>query len=169
MTGMSSMNGFLSVTGDLLDKEQIRQMKQYNHHGEIDTHFHSVHVAWYVYNLCLRLGFRAEKTSVITRTSLLHDLYLYNWYTDKHSEYHAFYHPKEAVKNIEKYNIMEMNEMQKDMILRHMFPLGRIPNSTGGWILTLCDKHCANLEITGHSDAFRQIYDEINRRIDTDA
>lgn len=163
------INGFIDTVGDLLKSEPVKSMKQYNHHGPISTHFHSVHVALRVYNYCVGKKMESEKAAEITRASLLHDLYLYNWYTDKHDEYHAFYHPKEAVKNIEKLGLLRLTDMQREMIFRHMFPLGKFPNSYGALLLTTFDKYCTALEITGRTDDYRKIYDEINKRIDKNA
>ena len=159
---------FVALTGDILNNDKVKSMTQYNHHGIVDTHFHSVHVAYEVYKMCLLMHLSDKDTSDITRASLLHDLYLYNWYTDKHDEMHAFYHPKEAVKNIEKYNVISLSKMQKDMILRHMFPLGKIPKSKGGWILTFCDKTCAANELITKFKGFSDIYGDINDRIKSD-
>lgn len=158
------IDGYIDSVGDLLLTEPVKRMKTFNHHEGVDTHFHSLHVSYRVYSFLNKIDFEKGKALEITRASLLHDLYLYNWYTDKHNELHAFYHPKESVKNIEKYCLLSLNSMQKDMILRHMFPLGRFPNSFGGWLLTISDKHCAALELAKKTGSFDKIYDEINQR-----
>lgn len=159
---------YIDIISPILNNDLVRSMTQYNHHGIIDTHFHSVHVSYYVYDLCRKLRFGREKTEKITEASLLHDFYLYNWYTDKHDEYHAFYHPKEAVKNIEKYSLISLDGMQREMILRHMFPLGKIPVSIGGWILTICDKCCAGEELIKKGEGFRETYDKIIGKVQND-
>ena len=44
--------------------------------------------------------------------------------------------------------IFELNEMEKDMILHHMWPVTIIPPKTKeGFLLTLIDKYCAMIEI----------------------
>ena len=155
---------YIAITADLLQNENVKLMKTFNHHGKINTHFHSVYVSYDVLRVCNALKVNNKKK--IVRAALLHDFYLYDWHTEKHDEMHAWYHPKAAVVNIER-EFGELSEMQKDMILRHMFPLSiQPPNSVGGWILTLCDKHCANEDIFGVSKRFVPVYDEINRRCD---
>ena len=165
MTEQDLISGFVDLAGSLMNTEPFRRMKQYEHHGQIDTHFHSVHVAFRVYRACVNKQMSKSETEEITTAALLHDLYLYNWYTDKHDEWHAFYHPKQAVKNIEKYELVKLTDMQREMILLHMFPLGKFPKSYGGFLLTLCDKYCAALELTGIIEDFKEVYDDINRRV----
>ena len=98
------------------------------------------------------------------RASLLHDFYLYEWYTEKHDENHIWYHPKESVKNIEAH-FGALTAAQRNMILAHMFPLSRVlPQSSGAWMLTLADKRCACEDYLGASQRFRPVYDEIDRR-----
>ena len=59
--------------------------------------------------------------------------------------------------------------MQENMILSHMFPLCvEFPKSKGAWILTLCDKRCANEDYLTHSKGFKPVYDEINGRVEND-
>ena len=157
---------FIELTGDLLRNENVKLMKTFNHHGRINTHFHSVYVSYSVLKMSNALKVNNKKE--IVRAALLHDFYLYDWHIEKHEEKHAWYHPKAAVANIEKI-FGDLNDMQRDMILRHMFPLSlQPPNSVGGWILTLCDKHCANEDIFGVSKRFIPVYDEINRRTESD-
>ena len=156
---------YLEITRDLLQNENVESMKTYNHHGKINTHFHTVYVSYCVLVLCDKL--KVNNKNDIVRAALLHDFYLYDWHIEKHDEMHAWYHPKAAVENIK--NIFgDISDMQRDLILRHMFPLSiQPPNSIGGWLLTLCDKHCANEDIFGVSKRFIPVYDEINKRIDS--
>ena len=102
--------------------------------------------------------------TVRSMTSLLHDFYLYEWYTEKHDEYHIWYHPKQAVKNIEEH-FGKMSDMQRNMVMSHMFPACREnPHSIGAWLLTVADKYCATADYTGSSKKFIPVYEEINRR-----
>ncbi|MBQ7541631.1 MAG: HD domain-containing protein [Clostridia bacterium] len=153
---------FVRDTKDLLRDPLVESMKTYRHHGETTTHYHSVYVSYRVLKLCVRLG--AQDRREIVRAALLHDFYLYEWYTEKHDENHIFYHPKESVKNIEAH-FGTLTPMQRNMILSHMFPLCReLPHSAGAWILTAADKRCASEDYLHASRAFRSVYDEINRR-----
>lgn len=151
---------YCAAVEDLLRHEKVKEMKNYPHHGKIDTHFHSVYVSFHVFKISKALGLDFRS---ITRAALLHDFYLYDWHTTKHEEMHAWYHPKEAVKNAEKY-FGELSDMQKEMILHHMWPLAKTPRTIGGAILTMCDKHCANMDLAGLSKSFLPIYNEITKR-----
>ena len=147
---------------DILDSPGFQQMKQYRHHGDTNTHYHSVFVAYRVCKMCERHYVRG--TREIVRASLLHDFYLYEWYTEKHDENHIYYHPKESVKNIEAH-FGALTDAQRNMILAHMFPLCReLPHSPGAWLLTAADKQCACADYLGTSQRFRPVYEEIDRR-----
>ena len=153
---------FVRWTQDLLCDPLVESMKTYRHHGDTNTHFHSVYVAYRVLKLCVRLD--VEDKREIVRASLLHDFYLYEWYTEKHEENHIFYHPKASVKNIEAH-FGALTPMQRNMILSHMFPLCReLPGRTGAGLLTVADKRCAGEDYLRGSVQFREVYEEIDRR-----
>ena len=151
---------FVNLTGDLLCDELVESMKNYHHHKEINTHYHSLFVAYSVMKLCERLQVINERE--IVRAALLHDFYLYEWFTEKHEEYHIWYHPKESVKNIEAH-FGKLTPMQKNMVLSHMFPTYvELPKSLGAWMLTFCDKRCAIEDYFKLSTRFEPVYERIN-------
>ena len=155
---------FFEINKDLLTDDLVKSMTQYRHHGEINTHFHSVYVAYCVLKMCD--AFHSSKKSEIVRASLLHDFYLYEWYTEKHDELHIWYHPKESIKNIEEHFGL-LTPMQKSMIFTHMFPLSKgVPASTGAWMLTAADKYVASQDYISVSSRFDVVYNEIMRKID---
>ena len=160
----SNIDLFLSLTGDLLADDTVRSMTQYRHHGDVTTHRHSVFVAYTVMQLCRNMD--EQEMRPIVRASLLHDFYLYEWYTEKHEENHIWYHPKQSLKNIEQH-FSVLSPMQRNMVLSHMFPLAHeAPASRGAWALTLADKYCASADYLKLSDLFLPVYREINRRVD---
>lgn len=145
----------------MLNHSTIKQMKNYPHHKTITTHFHSVYVAYSCHKVARILGINSRE---LTRAAIMHDLYLYDWHTEKHDELHAWYHPKMAVINAEKY-VEKLTDKQRDMMLAHMWPLHIMPpKSIDGFILTFCDKHCANMDLITSSKSFVPIYNEIIRR-----
>ena len=163
ITENKSIEKYIELTGDLLSDELVKSMADYHHHKEVTTHFHSVFVSYSVLKVCEAL--KHKRTEEIVRAALLHDFYLYEWYTEKHEEYHIWYHPKESVKNIKKH-FGSLSKMQENMILSHMFPTCvELPKSSGAWILTLCDKRCATADYLKTSKRFIPIYNEINRRV----
>ena len=154
---------YLEYTGDLLSDDLVKGMEKYHHHKEVTTHFHSVYVSYTVLKMAEKM--KLENAREITRAALLHDFYLYEWYTEKHEEYHIYYHPKMSVKNIENH-FGSLSPVQKNMILSHMFPMGiELPKSKGAWLLTLADKRCASEDYLHTSKRFSPVYNEINRRI----
>lgn len=158
-----SINQYVELVGDLLKNDVVDTMKQYRHHGDINTHYHSVYVSYTVMKMCNRT--KRVDTRETVRAALLHDFYLYEWYTEKHEEKHAWYHPKEAVRNIEKY-FGGLTDVQRDMILKHMWPLILTPPKyLEGWILTAADKKCATEDIFKRSGRFKPVYDEICERV----
>lgn len=157
------IEGYISVCGDMLSHEKVLEMKKYHHHKEVTCHFHSVIVSYLTYKVCVMLDCNVNDA---TRAALLHDFYLYDWHITKHDELHAWYHPKMAKINAEKY-FGTLTKMQTDMILSHMWPLHVAPpKSKEGMILTFADKICANCDLLGLSTKFMPVYEEINREID---
>ena len=56
--------------------------------------------------------------------------------------YHAFVHPKIALKNAVK--LYELNEKEQDIIIKHMWPVTlAMPKYKETWIITLVDKYSA--------------------------
>ncbi len=157
------IDAFLEYTSDLLRNPLVQGMTQYHHHRAIDTHYHSMFVAYRVLKLCTLLNVTQDRREIV-RAALLHDFYLYEWYTEKHDENHIYYHPKESVRNIEAH-FGALTPMQRNMILSHMFPLSvEKPHCVGAWLLTAADKQCASEDYLHVSHRFRPIYAEINRR-----
>lgn len=154
---------YVSITDDLLSDKLVDSMKQYHHHKNINTHFHSVYVSYNVMKMCSALN--EKRIKEIVRAALLHDFYLYEWYTEKHDEYHIWYHPKQAVKNIESH-FGKLSPLQKNMILSHMFPTCvELPKSRGAWLLTIADKRCATEDYLKLSTRFIPIYNKINSMV----
>ncbi len=157
--------GYCDTVADLLAHEKVQEMQTYPHHKAVDTLYHSVNVSFLTYQICSVLRLHTEEA---TRAALLHDFYLYNWYVEKHGEYHMWYHPKEAVKNAHKY-FGALSARQSNMILSHMFPLFvEPPRSCEAFVLTCADKICATRDLLGFSKhflpVFRAIETEVRRR-----
>ena len=157
---------FCKIGEDILSHPRYIEMKGYNHHGTVSCHYHSVFVAYMTYKACCHSDCNTVEA---TRAALLHDFYLYDWHIVKHDEYHAFYHPKEARKNAEKY-FGRLTDLQTDMILAHMWPMHLMPpKSKEGMILTAADKICASCDFIKLSEKFKPIYDRIDEVTLSDA
>ena len=156
------INGYCDAVGDLLSSAVVQQMRQYPHHKTVSTFWHSVYVSYLTYRFCGGLHLQQQEAA---RAALLHDFYLYNWYVEKHGEYHVWYHPKTAVKNAESY-FGPLTEKQKNMILSHMWPLFvEPPKSKEAYVLTLADKIAAIRDLVGLSGTFTNMYAQIEREL----
>ena len=136
---------FQEIVKDIIENKEVQKMKNYIVHGETTCYEHCYAVSYFCYLACKKrkLDYRSA-----ARGAFLHDFYLYDWrIKDSHIRPHAFTHPMTAYQNAKKQ--FDLNWMEKDMILTHMFPvtLFTIPLCYEGWILTIVDKSCATVEI----------------------
>jgi len=74
-------------------------------------------------------------------------LYLYDWrITTLTDGRHGFVHPRIALDNAA--SVFELNEIEKDIVLKHMFPLTwQAPSYKEALIVCMVDKYCATKEI----------------------
>ncbi len=133
------------VMKELEKTGRMECMKQCIQHGDISVYEHCVRVA--VMSLVIAELFKitVDRRSLIVG-ALLHDYFLYDWHEkDDSHKWHGFFHPSRALENAnEDY---ELNERQKNIILRHMFPLTPVPPvCREAWIVCLADKVCATEE-----------------------
>lgn len=124
---------FDNLVKDYLMHYKVQEMSKYKHHG-ISRLEHSIRVSYYSYKVCKALKLRYKETAV---AALLHDFFL-----DEVSKENGFnrliHHPKYAVENAEYY--FKINDFQKNIILRHMFPVTFIPpRDLEGCIVDLVD------------------------------
>ncbi len=134
---------YLKCVSELLESENVKDLDNYSQHLNTSRLQHSINVSYYSYLICKRLKFDYKSAA---RAGLLHDLYLYNRHICKFEESHTIYHPKEALRNAKK--IVELNEIEEDAILKHMWPLCKgLPKYKETVVVTLADKYCATAEI----------------------
>lgn len=149
---------YLSCVSDILNHEIFQSLDQYIQHGATTTKVHSIQVSYLSFKLCTRLGWDAKAAA---RGGLLHDLFLYDWHTharDTGQHFHGFTHPRTALSNAEKY--FTLTEMEKNIILRHMWPLTPIPpKHLEGMAVVYADKICGLVEI------FSRLRSSIVRRV----
>ena len=125
-------------------------MKEFTQHGTTSVFEHCVSVAkfslLFAYAIERRFpGFEIDKTSLV-RGALLHDYFLYDWHDpDPSHRLHGFTHPGTALRNAQK--DYEINDIEKDIISKHMFPLTIVPpRYRESVIVCLADKWCAFCE-----------------------
>lgn len=113
----------------------------YIQHGTTSVYRHSVAVACVSLRIAEKLNLRVDKRTLI-RGALLHDYFLYDWHSNPSVSWHGYRHPRIALENAEK--DVFLNKKEKNMILRHMFPLTPVPPvHKEGWIICLADKLCS--------------------------
>lgn len=130
---------------DLIDNQIVLEMIDYIQHGKTSCYQHCINVSYYSYKLAKKLNLDAKS---VARAALLHDLFLYDWHKAEKQplfKKHGFTHPKKALLNANKYFLL--NEKEKDIILKHMWPLTLVPPKyKESYIVVLIDKYCCLVE-----------------------
>lgn len=141
-----SARRFKRLAEEYVNTPVVQSMKKYTHHGRTTLYDHSVHVAYYNYLICKRLGLDYKAA---LKGGLLHDMFLYDWhdYTPLKSErLHGFEHPNKALKNAKDY--FGLTEKEGDIIVKHMFPLTlTLPKYKETVVIILTDKFCSICEV----------------------
>lgn len=130
---------------DILSSDFIKEEEKYMHHGSVSVFEHSYRVTFFCVLFSLFLPFKFDKRSLI-RGSLLHDYFLYDWHEDDPShKWHGFIHARRALENASR--DFELCNIEKDIIVKHMFPLNITPPKYRESVLVcLTDKICATFE-----------------------
>lgn len=146
-----ALSAFEKCIGDLFVKDDVQQMKDIKHHLNLSCLDHSLFVSYVSYRICrfLNLDYRSA-----ARGGLLHDLFLYDWREkESHEGWHGTSHPEVALKNAEQLcsdaDLEDLNNVEKDMISKHMWPLTKkMPSYKESMIICIVDKICAMAEMT---------------------
>ena len=133
----------LQIVANILENEEFKKRKSFCHHGTISVYEHSIKVTILAYKIASKLR-HVDLNSVVIG-SLLHDFYFKDWQSYKEKrpllKKHGFVHAKEALINSEKFFPELINEKTRNIILRHMFPLNKIPPKyKEAWIVSIADK-----------------------------
>ena len=134
---------YYEIIYDILSNDEFQKRKKYHHHGDITVYDHSLAVSKLSYIIAKKLK-KDYKSAAIG--GLLHDFYREPWQEKKEKEKflkkHGFTHAKDAKENSYYYFPQLMNNKIENIILRHMFPLNKIPPKyVEGWIVTFADKY----------------------------
>ncbi|MBN2874435.1 MAG: hypothetical protein JXM71_05015 [Spirochaetales bacterium] len=133
--------GFAEVVAPLLAHDDVLSMRQYRHHDRTALG-HSIAVAAGSYSLAKRLKLDAVSTA---RGALLHDFFLYDW-RDGNNPHHPTRHARVALRNARQR--FELNPVEEDIIVTHMWPVGRpfyaYPESA---LVSLVDKLVSTREL----------------------
>ena len=140
----------------LKDKEYL-SMKKNIQHGTTNCILHSIAVTHFSLMVASRLHIKVNYNSLVFG-ALLHDYFLYDWHEkDNCHKWHGFRHPGFALKNAQKK--WDLNEIEKDVIKKHMFPLTlfHVPKYIESLIVCLVDKVCATYETFVKKDPYRKL------------
>ena len=131
---------FFQIIQPIMENSHFKKLDTIRHHG-ITRLDHCVRVAYYSYFVTklLRLNYVD-----VTIAALLHDFFI-DEVKDKNIVQRLVKHPMFAYKNASKYYIL--SDMQKDIILTHMFPIvPKPPRYLESWIVDLVDDFAAIYE-----------------------
>ncbi len=130
---------------DILSSDSMQAEKEHIQHGNTSIFEHSYNVACLSLYLAMKFHIDINKKSLV-RGALLHDYFLYDWHiTGRLHNLHGFTHAKCALKNASR--DFELNSLEKNIIVRHMFPLNLIPpKHKEGVLVCLADKISAIAE-----------------------
>ncbi len=136
---------YMDCVAGIIDHPVFLSMDNFMQHGDTTCKVHCIKVSYMSYCICRRLGWDYRE---VARAGLLHDLFLYDWHThakETGERFHGFTHPRTALNNAVKH--FELTEKEKDMILRHMWPLTPVPpKSREGMVIVYSDKVCGMTE-----------------------
>ena len=136
---------YMECVSDILEHPVFNRLDEFTQHAGSSRRDHCIQVSYLAYTICKKRGLDYVSAA---RAGLLHDLFLYDWkdvYRRFGGLYHGFDHPKAALENAEKY--FELNEKERNIILRHMFPLTLIPpRYAEGLVINYADERCCAAE-----------------------
>ena len=142
MAGCEMDSEYLACTEDIRKHPVFESMDQYIQHGTTTCRDHCIRVSYLGYKICRAIGGNWRSAA---RAGLLHDLFLYDWHTharDTGKHLHGLTHPKTALANAGMY--FDLNWEERNIILRHMWPLTLIPPVTrAGFAIVWADKVCS--------------------------
>jgi uncharacterized protein len=135
---------YAACIDDLIYSPTVQALDDFKHHQNVSRLDHVLNVSFTSYSLCRTLGWDYRSAA---RGGVLHDLFLYDWRTTTLEEgRHGFAHPRIALNNAQEE--FELNPVEQDIILKHMFPLTKEPPRCKESVLVcLVDKFCALQEI----------------------
>ena len=137
---------YLACVQDILESEVINSMDRFIQHGDTTCKAHCIQVSYMSYCICRKYNWDYRGAA---RAGLLHDLFLYDWHShakETGEYFHGFTHPAVALKNADRH--FQLTDAERNMILRHMWPLTPVPpRSMAGMSIVYADKFCGLVEV----------------------
>ena len=136
---------YLSCVCDLLENDKVQKLDNFYQHCNTSRLQHSLNVSYYSFLICKRFGWDYRSAA---RAGLLHDMFFYDWRKKSalRTKNHASWHPHVALDNAKK--ITNINKIEKDAILKHMWPTTAFPPLyKESYVVNFVDKISAVLEV----------------------
>lgn len=146
---------FQEIITSVINNEKFKRMRGIKQHRFANCYEHSVNVAMRCFLYAKKRNMKVDIVSLL-RGALLHDFYLYDWRENKKKHLvHGFVHPRIALNNAVK-EFGELNNIEKDIILSHMWPLTffKFPKYKESFLVCFCDKICAIREVFGKRKSY---------------
>lgn len=141
---------FKEIIKEIVSSDNFKKMKNIKQHRFTDCYNHSINVATRCFIYAKKRKMKVDLKSLV-RGALLHDFYLYDWRENvKKYKNHTYTHPSVALENAIK-EFGDLNEIEKDIILTHMWPLNffKFPKYKESFLVCFSDKICALREFFG--------------------
>lgn len=150
MISQKEYDEFREIVKNIVINDKFKKMREIKQHRFTNCYNHSINVATKCFIYAKRRNMKIDLTSLV-RGALLHDFYLYDWRENKKKyKLHTYTHPSVALSNaINEFG--ELNEIEKDIILSHMWPLTffKFPKYKESFLVCFSDKICAIKEFFG--------------------
>lgn len=139
----SSDKQFKKIIKPIIRNKEFKKTYNIEHHG-ISRMEHLMKISFYSYKIAKKLKLDYE---AVARGALLHDFYLDGDEREKSRRFlDTFTHPKKALTLSSQ--IFELNEMEKNIIVSHMFPFYfKLPRYKESILVDLVDKVIGSYEM----------------------
>lgn len=137
------LSEWYDIVSPIINSKEYQRRKTFRHHGDITVYDHMVRVSIYMYMWAKKDNLDYRSAAI---AGILHDFYTTPWQDVKEKlpffKMHGFTHAAVALENSKKYFPEYLNPVIENSILRHMFPLNKVPPKYRiGFMLTLVDKY----------------------------
>lgn len=134
---------YKNIVKNILRNNDFKKLSNIEHHG-ISRYEHLVKISYYSYKLAKKLKFDYRSVAI---GGLLHDFYLDgNERSKKRKFLDTFTHPKKALTTSG--NIFNLNEIEKNIIISHMFPIYlSLPKYKESILVNIVDKVIGSYEM----------------------
>ena len=148
MISQKEYDEFRNIVKEIVKNDKFKKMREIKQHRFTNCYNHSINVATKCFIFAKKRNIKIDVPSLV-RGALLHDFYLYDWREDKlKHKGHLYEHPQVSFENATK-EFGDLNEIEKDIILSHMWPINlfKFPKYKESFLVCFSDKICAAKEI----------------------